>query len=319
MGKSGCHYHSNQDMIGDWCMVCSRGMPPPPQGKPDRLDGKTVAVLSGMGGAGAGNSVSVQPTEEGCYVHLAARPGIGSPAVQAELPPPEKVEWSLHPDSTAAKSCPAWGSNGRCSQCGDAWAQGLVEGFCPFCAEKARGGNIGEQQAQAIKDSGVRVEHSTGAVRDSAAGRGRPDLISPIFMERLALHLERGAAKYAERNWEKGLPVCRMFASLMRHTWLAFQGSRDEDHLAAVACNAMFILHTLEMIARNRLPASLDDRPDYSPLGEPDSHLNDADAYAVAAMRADANPGKPPACRGCALGLADDNAHVGCARGSRQP
>lgn len=147
-----------------------------------------------------------------------------------------------------------------------------------------------------IKDSGERVKHTTGAVRDSAAGRGRYDLISPIMMERLAKHLEAGAAKYEERNWEKGLPICRMFASMFRHSWQAFQGYTDEDHMAAVICNAMFIMHTLEMIVRGALPANLDDRPHYGlvPPGEPDirksSRLNDADAYMIR---------KPEKCRRC--------------------
>lgn len=125
--------------------------------------------------------------------------------------------------------------------------------------------------AMSIKDSGERVKHTTGAVRDSAAGRGRYDLISPIMMERLAKHLEAGAQKYEERNWEKGLPLGRMFASLFRHSWQAFTQQTDEDHLAAIICNAMFILHTLEMIARGRLPAALNDLPRYDPpTGKPD-------------------------------------------------
>jgi hypothetical protein len=115
-----------------------------------------------------------------------------------------------------------------------------------------------------VKDPGEKVTHSTGAVRGSAAGRGRYDLISPFMMERLAKHLEAGAANYGDRNWEKGLPIGRMFGSLFRHSWQAFMGDTDEDHLAAVICNAMFILHTLEMIDRGWLPRSLmDDLPDY--------------------------------------------------------
>lgn len=97
------------------------------------------------------------------------------------------------------------------------------------------------------------------------------------MMERLAKHLEAGALKYEERNWEKGLPIGRMFASLFRHSWQAFQGYTDEDHMAAVVCNAMFIMHTLEMIVRGTLPASLDDRPHYGlvPPGEPDIRKTD--------------------------------------------
>lgn len=140
-----------------------------------------------------------------------------------------------------------------------------------------------ERKHMVLKDSGERVQHETGAVRDSAKGRGRPDLLSPIMLHRVAVHLEAGAEKYEERNWEKGLPVCRAFASLLRHVWLWFQRYDDEDHLAAVVCNAMFIMHTLEMVKRGRLPATLDDRPDYRPkaeTGEPRLHVIPADTRA---------------------------------------
>ena len=48
-----------------------------------------------------------------------------------------------------------------------------------------------------------------------------------------------GAAKYAERNWENGMPFTRCVASLKRHLMKFQQGKRDEDHLAAIMFNAM--------------------------------------------------------------------------------
>jgi hypothetical protein len=158
----------------------------------------------------------------------------------------------LMPNTEKCRSCqhPAeWHTPGTGGGCG------VTNGNC-LCV-------VPPGWLEGLKDSGERVTHTTGAVRDSAVGRGRYDLISPIMMKRLAVHLERGAEKYEERNWEKGLPIGRMFASLFRHSWQAFAGETDEDHLAAVICNAMFIMHTLEMIARGRLPASLNDLPDY--------------------------------------------------------
>lgn len=56
-----------------------------------------------------------------------------------------------------------------------------------------------------IKDSGARHEFDTGAVRDMPEGKGRCDLLPPLAMLRLAKHFEAGAAKYGERNWEKGV------------------------------------------------------------------------------------------------------------------
>ena len=122
-----------------------------------------------------------------------------------------------------------------------------------------------------MQDSGQRETFSTGAVRDTAEGKCRPDLISPFATERLAEWLRQGSLKYAERNWEKGLPVSRSIASLCRHLMKFQQGCTDEDHIAAIMCNAMFIAHTQEMCKRGVLPESLLDMPDYS---IPRAHLN---------------------------------------------
>lgn len=84
----------------------------------------------------------------------------------------------------------------------------------------------------------------SGAIRGKQKGKPRYDLISPYFLERLAIHLMRGAEKYGERNWEKGIPVSRHYASLLRHLMAFSMGKQDEEHLAAAACNLMFIIHT---------------------------------------------------------------------------
>ncbi|KKK94181.1 hypothetical protein LCGC14_2685460, partial [marine sediment metagenome] len=39
---------------------------------------------------------------------------------------------------------------------------------------------------QRVKDSGKRQEFETGSVRDTQEGKGRYDLVSPIFVRRLA-------------------------------------------------------------------------------------------------------------------------------------
>ena len=57
------------------------------------------------------------------------------------------------------------------------------------------------------KDSGERRQFNTGAQRDVVTDKGRYDLISPIMIERLAKLLQRGAEKYNDRNWEKGMPL----------------------------------------------------------------------------------------------------------------
>ncbi|MDD3586194.1 MAG: DUF5664 domain-containing protein [Thermoguttaceae bacterium] len=107
-------------------------------------------------------------------------------------------------------------------------------------------------------------EHfETGAVRDSSEGKPRPELISPFATDRLALWLALGAKKYSTRNWEKGIPFSRCFASLHRHLMRYQEGDRSEDHLAAAYCNLMFCLHFEEMIKRGLLSPSLLDLPLY--------------------------------------------------------
>ena len=114
-----------------------------------------------------------------------------------------------------------------------------------------------------IKDSGKRESFSTGAMRDVEEEKPALELISPIFEERLGLWLYKGATKYERRNWEKGIPIERSLASLKRHVNKFQIGADDEDHLAAIACNIMFIIHTEEMIARGILPESLAYTPKY--------------------------------------------------------
>lgn len=114
-----------------------------------------------------------------------------------------------------------------------------------------------------IKDSGHRQEFSTGSVRDSEEGKGWYAHLSPISLERLAKHMEAGGIKYASRNWEKGQPLARFLESAVRHLYKYLEGHRDEDHLAAAMWNVHGLIHTEEMVRRGRLPAELDNLPNY--------------------------------------------------------
>lgn len=116
-----------------------------------------------------------------------------------------------------------------------------------------------------MHDSGKRQEFNSGAVRDTADDKPRPDLTSPFAEDRRGAWMLAGARKYAERNWEKGMPNSRYMASLMRHVMRYRQGDRSEDHLAAICFNAEAIMHNEEMIKRGLLPPELDDMPDYTP------------------------------------------------------
>jgi hypothetical protein len=89
----------------------------------------------------------------------------------------------------------------------------------------------------------------------------RLDLISPFAIERLGKWLRIGVGAYTERDWE---PASQITASLYRHLLKFQQGCQDEDHLAAIMCNAMMLIHIEEMVKRGVLPQELLDMPDYS-------------------------------------------------------
>lgn len=118
-----------------------------------------------------------------------------------------------------------------------------------------------------MKDGGKKQSFGKDrAIRDTADDKPRPDLISPFAEERQGHWLRMGARKYAERNWEKGMPFTRCVASLKRHLMRFQQGLKDEDHLAAIMFNAMALIHYEEMIDRGVLPGELNDMPDYQPV-----------------------------------------------------
>lgn len=112
-----------------------------------------------------------------------------------------------------------------------------------------------------VKDSGNRETFETGSHRDTRVGKGRYDLLSPYVMERDAKHMENGAVKYGDRNWEKGQPLSRYIDSAMRHIQKYMMGQRDEDHLAAARWNIGALMHTEHMIQLGRVPQELDDLP----------------------------------------------------------
>lgn len=156
---------------------------------------------------------------------------------------------------------------------------------------------MGEQK-HITKDSGKRNQWSTGAQRDTedgkplfhqipfkvldemqqkaggspikidrserpifhAAPEQRHDLIPQLPLDRLAALYYRGALKYDDNNWQKGIPLVRVFGSMLRHAYLWFWGDTSEDHLAAVIWNAITLMWTEAKIHEGGLPSELDDR-----------------------------------------------------------
>lgn len=75
-------------------------------------------------------------------------------------------------------------------------------------------------------------------------GKPRYDLLPPEALDALADHYRKGAEKYDVRNWERGMPWGKCFASLMRHGWAWLRGEDfDQEtgthHMVAVAWNAL--------------------------------------------------------------------------------
>lgn len=99
-----------------------------------------------------------------------------------------------------------------------------------------------------INDGGERISYGDGnAIREPTTGKGRYDLISPFGIDRIAKWYELGAKKYADRNWEKGMPFSRYVDSAKRHLNKYVMGMEDEDHLAAACWNIIAIMHHQEL------------------------------------------------------------------------
>lgn len=93
-----------------------------------------------------------------------------------------------------------------------------------------------------MEDNGVRQSFATGAVRDTRKGKGRYDLFPVHAMKRLAIVYEKGAEKYGENNWQKGMPYSRFVDSALRHIYCYLEGKQEEDHIAMAAWNLMAVM-----------------------------------------------------------------------------
>ena len=92
-----------------------------------------------------------------------------------------------------------------------------------------------------IKDSGERQQFESGMVRDVTDDKIDYTLAidGPMF-KRLAIHLTKGAIKYAKRNWMQARgreEYDRFRESATRHFYQWLNGETDEDHAAATIFN----------------------------------------------------------------------------------
>ena len=133
------------------------------------------------------------------------------------------------------------GGNAPAGEIGTCWYE------CEKNVEYAKNCSIGapisefkEKKEFTIKDSGERVEFSTGMVRDSCE-KIRYDLIYMPMLTRWADHMTKGAKKYSSRNWERAETVeelDRFLQSAFRHFVQWFTNEDNfEDHASAVFFN----------------------------------------------------------------------------------
>ena len=81
------------------------------------------------------------------------------------------------------------------------------------------------------------------AIREFCGERGW-DL--PTAMLEVSIHYEDGARKYAERNWEIGIPLHCFIDSAVRHYLKWRRGDTDEPHDRAVLWNLLGAWWTLD-------------------------------------------------------------------------
>lgn len=129
-------------------------------------------------------------------------------------------------------------------------------------------------------------------------------LLSPLALESLAQVLGKGAEKYAERNWERGLRWADCYGSLQRHAnkWMLGEQTDPETglpHMAHVMCNAMFLLH-FELTDTGE-----DNRPKYNNNGDVDAgDSNTVEHSGLSNVQADLFPEIERGCKRAYGGMA---------------
>lgn len=104
---------------------------------------------------------------------------------------------------------------------------------------------LSQQVKDKIKEASEKVNRDGGGLRYNS-NKIRYDLLHPIATKGLAMVMTKGAEKYAERNWERGMSWTSVLASMKRHI-AAFESGEDFDpetgllHIDHVQANAHFL------------------------------------------------------------------------------
>lgn len=67
-----------------------------------------------------------------------------------------------------------------------------------------------------------------------------------IMLKYLAIHFQKGAEKYGERNCEKGIPLSSFYDSATRHTYQFLLGETDEPHHISAIWNCWMAIWTIK-------------------------------------------------------------------------
>jgi len=111
----------------------------------------------------------------------------------------------------------------------------------------------------------VRTRSATGG--EKGVKPERYDLIPVEPLAEVARHYGAGAAKYDDRNWERGYPWSNSYAAMMRHA-NAFWSGEEMDPEMGTAHLAAVVFHAFTLMQFAKYHRSYDDR---SRLGrEPD-------------------------------------------------
>lgn len=97
--------------------------------------------------------------------------------------------------------------------------------------------------------------------RKDDESKPRYDLLAPEALAGIVEVLTLGAAKYGDRNWERGLAYHRVFGAIMRHLWAWWGGENlDSESGKSHLDHAATELHFLSTFDKRGM-TGFDDRP----------------------------------------------------------
>lgn len=118
--------------------------------------------------------------------------------------------------------------------------------------QEGQGGVDGDSETVGLEGTvgDGRRRYPSGAVRSHLPERY--DLVPTIGLQRVAMTMAEGAAKYGEYNWQKGFPVNDILNHALAHVFKYLSGDRAEDHLGHAAANLLMAIHTEESDGQDR-------------------------------------------------------------------